>query len=107
MYTIGMTYRLKDPDLYPDYKKAHDELWPEMEEAMRVDEVNMIIYHHHGRLFLFATAPSKEHLDRSHEGPVAVRWLEFMATMMVTDDRGKSVVDEMDQAFAFGEFDSQ
>mgnify|MGYP002847035386 CR=1 FL=1 len=54
MYTIGMTYRLKDPDLYPDYKKAHEELWPEMEEAMRVDEVNMIIYHHHGRLFLFA-----------------------------------------------------
>ncbi len=106
MYTVGMTYQLKDPDLYPEYKKAHDELWPEMVEAMRDQDVNMIIYHYHGRLFLFATAASKEHLDRSHEGPVAERWLKYMATMMVTDDEGKSVMEEMEEAFAFGAFKS-
>ena len=47
-----MTYQLKDPDLYPEYKKAHDELWPEMVEALRANEVNMVIYHYHGRLFI-------------------------------------------------------
>ena len=104
MYSVGMTYQLKDPDLYPEYKKAHDELWPEMVEALRANEVNMVIYHYHGRLFLYATAPSKEHLDLSHEGPVAKRWLEYMATMMITDDEGKSVMEEMDEAFVFGAF---
>lgn len=104
MYSVGMTYQLKDPDLYPEYKKAHDELWPEMVEAMQANEVNMVIYHYHGRLFLYAAAPSREHLDRSHEGPVARRWLEYMATMMITDDEGKSVMEEMDEAFVFGAF---
>lgn len=104
MYTVGMTYQLKDPSLYPEYKKAHDELWPQMVEAMRAQGVNMVIYHYHGRLFLFATAPSKKHMDRSHEGPVAKKWLEYMATLMVTDDQGKSITEEMEEAFAFGAF---
>lgn len=99
-----MTYQLKDPSLYPEYKKAHDELWPQMVEAMRAQGVNMVIYHYHGRLFLFATAPSKKHMDRSHEGPVAKKWLEYMATLMVTDDQGKSITEEMEEAFAFGAF---
>ena len=107
MYSVGMTYQLKDPGLYPEYKKAHDELWPELSEAMTAQDVNMIIYHHQGRLFLYATAPSKEHLDRSHEGPVAQRWLEYMATMMVTDDEGKSIMEEMEEAFVFGAFKTE
>ena len=80
MYNIGMTFDLL-PGSYPEYKKAHDELWPEMGDAMAANDVNMVIYHYHGRLFLYATAPSKEHLDRSHESPVAQRWLEYMATI--------------------------
>jgi len=102
VYSVGMTYQLKDPNLYPEYKKAHDELWPELAEAMQANDVNMIIYHYQGRLFLYATAPSKEHLDRSHEGPVARKWLEYMATLMITDENGKSIMEEMDEAFVFG-----
>jgi L-rhamnose mutarotase len=77
-----------------------------MGDAMAANDVNMVIYHYHGRLFLYATAPSKEHLDRSHESPVAQRWLEYMATMMVTDDQGKSIMEEMEEAFTFGAFKS-
>jgi len=103
MYSAGMTFKLK-PGNYAEYKKAHDELWPEMAEGMRVNEVNMVIYHYHDRLFLYVTAPSQEHMERSHRGPIADRWAAYMATMMETDEEGKSIVEELEEAFAFGSF---
>ena len=103
MYSTGTTFKLK-PGRYAEYKKAHDELWPEMAEAMRPNEVNMVIYSYRDRLFLYATAPSREHFERSHEGPVAERWAKYMASMMETDEEGKAIVEDLDRAFAFGAF---
>ena len=103
MYSAGMTFKLK-PGHYPEYKKAHDELWPEIAEAMRANEVNMVIYHYHDRLFLYVTAPSQEHLTRSHQGPVAEGWEKYMATMMERDEEGKAIVEDLEQAFVFGAF---
>ncbi len=51
MYSTGMTFKLK-PGCYPEYKKAHDELWPDMVEVLRANEMNMVIYHYNDRLFL-------------------------------------------------------
>ncbi len=103
MYSTGSTFKLK-PGYYAEYKKAHDELWPEMVAAMSENEVNMVIYHYNDRLFLYATAPTREHLERSHRGEVAKRWSEYMATMMYTDENGNAIVEELEQAFAFGAF---
>ena len=103
MYSIGQTFKLK-PAYYEDYKKAHDELWPELAAAMSAQQVNMVIYRYADRLFLYATAPSREHYERSYQGSVPQRWAEYMATMMETDADGKSIVEELEQAFAFGAF---
>ena len=48
-----MTFKLK-PGCYAEYKKAHDELWPEIASPMRDGGVAMIIYHYKRRLFLHA-----------------------------------------------------
>ena len=45
MFSMGLTFKL-EPGNYPKYKKAHDELWPEMAEAMSANEVNMVIYYY-------------------------------------------------------------
>ena len=104
MYSIGQTYQLK-PGFYNQYKKAHDELWPELAEAMTVQEVNMVIFRYGDRLFLYATAPSKEQFEQAEfANPRAQEWQEFMATMMITDESGKTIVEEMDIAFSFGAF---
>ncbi len=103
MYSTGQTYQLK-PGFYDQYKKAHDELWPELAQAMTAEEVNMVIFRYGDRLFLYATAPCKEHLERSHAGQRAQEWLEYMTTMMITGDDGKTIVEEMDMAFSFGAF---
>ena len=50
------------------------------------------------------TAPTEEHFIRSHTGELADRWMEYMATMMLTDDEGKPITEEMDMAFVFGRY---
>ena len=103
MWSMALTYQLK-PGKYAEYKKAHDELRPELAQAMTENDVNMVIHHHEERLYLYMTAPTEEHFTRSHTGEVADRWLEYMATMMITDENGKTVMEEMDMAFAFGRY---
>ena len=103
MFSTGQTYQLK-PGFYDQYKKAHDELWPELAESMAASEVNMVIYRFGDRLFLYATAPSQEHFEQSHAGARAQEWLDYMATMMVTGEDGKTIVEEMEMAFSFGAF---
>jgi len=51
MFSIGMTFKLK-PGCYTGYKKAHDELWPEVVKTMSENKINMVIYHYEERLFL-------------------------------------------------------
>ncbi len=103
MYTTAATFQLK-PGFYEAYKNSHDEHWPELVEAFRENEVSMLIYHFDGRLFLYATAPSEAHMERSHPPEVAEKWSTYMATMMVCDDSGRVIVEPMDTAFLFGQF---
>ncbi len=103
MWSKALTYQLQ-PGRYAEYKEAHDEIWPELAAAMTEQEVNMIIHHFDDRLYLYMTAPSEAHFERSHTGEVADKWLEYMATMMVTDVEGKTILDEMDTSFVFGSY---
>ena len=106
MWSKALTYQLK-PGRYPEYKKAHDEVWPQLAQAMADNQVNMVIHHHQERLYLYMTAPPEEHFIRSHTGEVAARWMEYMATMMLTDAEGKTITEEMDMAFAFGRYQQE
>ena len=103
MYTTGMTFKLK-PGCYAEYKKAHDELWPEIAAPMRQEGVHMIIYEYENRLFLHAEAPSREQFERSQTGEHVARWHAFMATLMETDDEGESIVEDLQVAFVFGKY---
>ena len=103
MYCSGMTFALK-PGCYAEYKKAHDELWPEIAGMLHENGVSMVIHYYQDRLFLFATAPSEEAMKRSHGGEAMVRWQAYMATLMITGDDGKTVVDSLETAFVFGDF---
>ena len=103
MYATGMTFKLK-PGCYAEYKKAHDELWPEIAAQLRDEGVHMVIYHYEGRLFLHAEAPSQEQLERSQAGEDVVRWHAYMATLMATDGEGQSIVKDLEVAFVFGKF---
>jgi len=103
MFRTAMTFQLK-PDCYDRYKCAHDDLWPDIAASMADDDVSMVIYHYHGRLFMFAVAPSEAHWNRSLQHPMLAKWHAYMATMMITDGDGRSIVEDLDEAFVFGMF---
>jgi L-rhamnose mutarotase len=106
MFSIGLSMRL-NPGGYPGYKKAHDELWPEIAKSMADNSVSMSIYRFGDRLFLHAVAPTEADWLKSREDPNLERWSEFMTNYLESDGAGNIVFDILEEAFAFGMFKSE
>ena len=66
MFTLGLAMNLR-LGASEKYKLAHDQLWPELAEGMRANQVSMAIYRDGDRLFLFAAAPSEAQWQRSRQ----------------------------------------
>ena len=92
------------PGAYESYKLAHDQLWPELAEGMRQNEISMAIYRDGDRLFVFAAAPSEAHWQLSREDPILARWDARMAELLEVNDEGNIAFTILAKAFGFGEF---
>ncbi len=103
MFTIALAMTLR-PGTYEQYKLAHDQLWPELAEGMRKNQISMAIYRDSDRLFLFAAAPTREDWERSRKDPVLARWDARMAQLLQTDSRGQIAFSSLPKAFGFGDF---
>ena len=103
MFSIGQLLKLK-PGCEAEYNKRHDELWPEMVEAMHKAGVNMVIYRHENSLFLFATATDQAAWDALDRDPVTPQWDKFMSDILASDEQGRPIVENLPRMFAFGEF---
>ena len=90
MYTIGLALTLR-AGAYAGYKQAHDELWPELAQGMRANDVSMAIYRDGDRLFVFACAPSEAHWDQSRQDPILAKWDQCMTEFLEADEQGHLV----------------
>jgi L-rhamnose mutarotase len=104
MFCLGLAVTLR-PGAYEGYKLAHDHLWPELDQGMRLNQVSMAIYRDGERLFLFAAAPSEAHWERSRQDPVLARWDARMSEYLQTDKNGRIAFDLLPKAFGFGTFE--
>jgi L-rhamnose mutarotase len=86
------------------YRVAHQNLWPEIDRAMRREAIDMAIYHYNGFLFVFAAAPSEQHWERSRTDPVFTSWNAFMAKLLQSDDEGNILFYAPEKVFGFGSF---
>jgi L-rhamnose mutarotase len=103
MFTIFLSMGLK-PGCLDAYQKAHDNLWPEIARSMSDNEVNMAIYHEEGRLFVFASAPSEAHWQRSRQEPALARWDALMTEFLEAGEPGKIAFGTPRKVFGFGHF---
>jgi L-rhamnose mutarotase len=103
MFTLGLAMQLR-PGSYEQYKLAHDQLWPELAEGMNANQVSMAIYLDGDRLFLFATAPSEAHWQRSRQCPILARWDARMTELLETNEQGGIAFSILPKTFGFGEF---
>ena len=103
MFTVGQRLRLK-AGVYDEYKRRHDELWPEMADVMSSLGINMAIYRWGDHLFVFATAPDEQSWSDLEKHPVTPRWDAYMDDMLESDETGKFFVEDLPCAFLFGDF---
>jgi L-rhamnose mutarotase len=75
------------PGYEDEYKKRHDELWPEMDAALRASGIrNYHIFRHGLTLFgYFETDDLPATIACLKADPVNRRWSEHMADIMVID----------------------
>jgi L-rhamnose mutarotase len=103
MYSIGLAMTLR-PGCYAEYKQAHDDLWPDIAKSMTDNNIDMAIYRFDEHLIIHATAPSEADWEKSRQVPILEDWYEYMAKLLETDDQGEIIFEELEEAFAFGQF---
>lgn len=90
------------PGCEAEYKKKHDEIWPEMVEMLRRDGIRNYSIHRHG-LLLFA------YLERDTSAPggkpapdsVVWKWWADMAPLMETNPDTSPVIEPVEEMFYF------
>ena len=103
MFSIGLCMKVR-PGCYAEYKKAHDNLWPELAKSMEVNNVSIAIYRFEDHLFVHALAPTENDWEKSRNGDVIEHWHEYMAKLLETDADGTIIFHDLPEAFAFGMF---
>ena len=103
MYSLGLAMRLR-PGAYAEYRRAHDELWPEVAHSMADNQVSMAIYRYGDSLIIHAVAPTEEDWLKSRQVPILEQWMAYMATLIETDAGGQVDFEELEEAFSFGMF---
>ena len=103
MFSIAIVLHLR-PGCLNAYREAHDRIWPEIAQSMSDNEVSMAIFHNHGELFVFATAPSEEHWKRSREAPSLVKWNRDMTEFVKATAAGEIAFEFLDKVFTFGTY---
>jgi L-rhamnose mutarotase len=103
MKSIGLALTLRE-GAYDEYKKRHDEIWPEMVEALNSCEITMVIYKRENTLFVHQRAPSEESFVKMGAHPITPKWNDHMAEVLETDAKGNIVFEMLPLAFGFGEF---
>jgi L-rhamnose mutarotase len=80
------------PGYEEEYKKRHDEIWPDMLEALRKAGIrNYSIFRHGLTLFgYFETDDLDKTIAALRNDPVNARWGEMMAPIMKIDVDGRT-----------------
>ena len=103
MKTNGLVLKLR-PGCFEEYKKRHDELWPEMAAVMMSLDISSVIYRYGDLLFVLEHAPSQESFEKLGAHPVTPRWNQYMSEVLQTDERGEIIFIPLPLAFSFGLF---
>jgi L-rhamnose mutarotase len=88
---------LVDPDQHEEYKRRHDEIWPELEAVFRAHGLRrQTIYLHDEthQLFAYTEFESEEQYNALAQTPEMQCWWAYMADVMSTnpDNSPKSIL---------------
>lgn len=85
-----------------EYKKRHDEIWPELSQALRdagVSDYSIWLDEETDHLFATLVRADDHTMDKLPQTEVNRRWWDFMADVMQYNDRGEPHVVPLRQVF--------
>jgi len=90
MQRVGFTFKIR-PEVKADYKKAHDEIWPDLVDAMKEHGMSnySIYFKKDGTLFAYLEVDGdfKEVMAEFSKLSVNERWQNYMDKYFVKEDK--------------------
>ncbi len=88
------------PGQEAEYKRKHDEIWPEMVELLKGQGVhNYSIYRYGLTLFAYYEKDGEAPAIRRQADPIELRWRKWMEPHMETLPDATPVVEPLEQVF--------
>ncbi|KQZ13231.1 L-rhamnose mutarotase [Mesorhizobium sp. Root554] len=91
-----------NPGQAHEYKKRHDEIWPEMTAALReagISDYTIWLDPETNHLFATLVRADDHAMDSLPQTDINRRWWKFMADVMQYDDRAEPVVVPLQNVF--------
>lgn len=85
-----------------EYKKRHDELWPEMKLALKeagISDYSIWLDPETNHLFATLVRTDDHRMDNLPKSEINRRWWDFMADVMVYNDSNEPVAVPLEQVF--------
>ena len=88
------------PGQEAEYKRKHDEIWPEMVQLLKGQGIfNYTIYRHGLTLFAYYERDGEAPAIRRDADPIELRWRKWMEPHMETLADNTPVVESVEQVF--------
>ncbi|SMC26940.1 L-rhamnose mutarotase [Clostridium acidisoli DSM 12555] len=89
-------------DCYDEYKKRHDDIWPEMEKMLtKYGACNYSIFldKRNGNLFSYMEIEDEELWEKSAKTEICKKWWDYMKDLMETNEDNSPVSIALDEIF--------
>lgn len=89
-------------DSYEEYKKRHDEIWPEMVKELKAHgahNYSIFLDKETGKLFAYLEIESEEKWKQMGETEICRKWWEYMEPLMKTNPDNSPVSVELSEVF--------
>lgn len=98
-----IAFRMKlNPGMEAEYKRRHDEIWPEMLTMLReagVSDYSIFLDRETGTLFAVLWRRDDHTMGALADNPIEQRWNAYMADIMATNPDQSALVTDLVQVF--------
>ncbi len=101
MLRNAWTMQLK-PGCEAEYKKRHDEIWPDLSAALReagISDYSIFLDAESGKLFAVQKLTESHTSDALKSHPVVRKWWDYMADLMETHPDHEPVCEPLTEVF--------
>ena len=101
MQRAAFKMKLK-PGFEAEYKKRHDEIWPELVQTLKqtgVSDYSIFLEKSSNKLFAVLKRQQDHSMDSLPLNPVVQKWWAFMADIMETDEDNKPEDESLELVF--------